>query len=180
MPKGILLFCSEKLLNDISCLVFANLRQGKDIVEHGIEALDEQVALQANPNIYFTEYVSHDWLFPKVKAVVHHGGAGTTAAGLRYGKPTLVVPFGGDQPFWGSRVYSMGCGPKPLSREKLTVQTLTQRLVELTAHESYRVAAEECGMRLSAENGTSNAADIVENEIRAWQEKNQLAPKKAD
>lgn len=140
----------------------------------------KQAALQANPNIYFTEYVSHDWLFPKVKAVVHHGGAGTTAAGLRYGKPTLVVPFGGDQPFWGSRVYSMGCGPKPLSREKLTVQTLTQRLVELTAHESYRVAAEECGVRLSAENGTSNAADIVENEIRAWQKKNQSAPKKAD
>ena len=54
--------------------------------------------------------VPHDWLFPQVAAVVHHGGAGTTAAGLRAGRPTVICPFFGDQPFWGRRVHELGVG----------------------------------------------------------------------
>lgn len=127
--------------------------------------------LKSNSRVYFADYVPHDWLFPRVKAVVHHGGAGTTAAGLRYGKPTLVVPFGGDQPFWGNRIHAIGCGPKPISRDMLTVQRLTKGLIDLTTHGSYRVAAEELGARLRMETGTKNAADIVEREIAAWKEK---------
>ncbi len=126
--------------------------------------------LKSNNRVYFADYVPHDWLFPRVRAVVHHGGAGTTAAGLRYGKPTLVVPFGGDQPFWGNRVNAIGCGPKPISRDKMTVQRLTKGLIDLTTHASYRVAAEELGARLRMETGTKNAADIVEREILAWKE----------
>lgn len=124
--------------------------------------------LKSNHRVYFADYVPHDWLFPRVKAVVHHGGAGTTAAGLRYGKPTLVVPFGGDQPFWGNRVNAIGCGPKPISRDMMTVQRLTKGLIDLTTRGSYRVAAEEMGERLRTETGTKNAADIVEREIAAW------------
>ncbi len=126
--------------------------------------------LKSNSRVYFADYVPHDWLFPRVKAVVHHGGAGTTAAGLRYGKPTLVVPFGGDQPFWGNRVNAIGCGPRPISRDMMTVQRLTQGLIDLTTRGSYRVAAEEMGERLRTETGTKNAADIVEREIIAWKE----------
>lgn len=126
--------------------------------------------LKSNHRVYFADYVPHDWLFPRVKAVVHHGGAGTTAAGLRYGKPTLVVPFGGDQPFWGNRVNAIGCGPRPISRDMMTVQRLTQGLIDLTTRGSYRVAAEEMGERLRTETGTKNAADIVEREIAAWKE----------
>lgn len=126
--------------------------------------------LKSNSRIYFADYVPHDWLFPRVRAVVHHGGAGTTAAGLRYGKPTLVVPFGGDQPFWGSRVHAIGCGPKPISRDMMSVQRLTKGLIDLTTHGSYRVAAEELGARLRMETGTKTAADLVEREIAAWKE----------
>ncbi len=57
--------------------------------------------------------VPHSWLFPRMAAVVHHGGAGTTAAGLRAGVPTVVCPFFGDQPYWGERVAALGAGPKP-------------------------------------------------------------------
>jgi len=127
--------------------------------------------LKSNNRVYFADYVPHDWLFPRVRAVVHHGGAGTTAAGLRYGKPTLVVPFGGDQPLWGNRVHAIGCGPKPISRDMMTVQRLTKGLIDLTTHASYRVAAEELGTRLRMETGTKNAADIVEREILAWKER---------
>lgn len=76
----------------------------------------DKMHMKSTENVYFCSGVQHDWLFPQMKAVVHHGGAGTTATGLRHGKPTLIIPFGGDQPFWGERVYAMGCGPKPISR----------------------------------------------------------------
>jgi sterol 3beta-glucosyltransferase len=55
----------------------------------------------------------HDWLFPRMAAVVHHGGAGTTAAGLRDGIPTVILPYFGDQFFWGQRVQALGVGPAP-------------------------------------------------------------------
>ena len=54
--------------------------------------------------VYYVEDVPHSWLFPRCAAVVHHGGAGTTHAGLQAGKPSLIVPFGGDQEFWGTLV----------------------------------------------------------------------------
>lgn len=124
----------------------------------------------SNSRIYIGDYIPHDWLFPRVSAVVHHGGAGTTAAGLRNGKPTLVVPFGGDQPFWGNRVHELGFGPKPIPRDSMTVHRLAKGLVNLTTHASYRVAAEELAVRLRDENGVGHAADIVEREIAAWQQ----------
>lgn len=60
-------------------------------------------------NVYMLENTPHDWLFPRVSAVVHHGGAGTTAIGLKCGKPTMIVPFFGDQPFWGAMVGKSVC-----------------------------------------------------------------------
>jgi sterol 3beta-glucosyltransferase len=68
----------------------------------------------ADPNVITVDNVPHDWLFPRVAAVVHHGGAGTTAAGLRASRPTLICPFLGDQPFWGHQIDHLRAGPKPL------------------------------------------------------------------
>src|SRR5690606_20447509 len=70
-------------------------------------------------SVFPIESAPHDWLFPRVAAVVHHGGAGTTAAGLRVGKPTVVCPFFGDQPFWGRRIFELGVGPEPIPQKKL-------------------------------------------------------------
>ena len=126
--------------------------------------------LKSDKNVYVGDYIPHDWLFENVQAVVHHGGAGTTAAGLRAGKPTLVVPFGGDQPFWGSRVRALGCGPKPIRRTSLTSEKLAEALRDLTANGAYKVAAKELGGRLKQERGTLNAADIIEEEIGRWLE----------
>lgn len=128
----------------------------------------DKLHLKSNSRIYFGDYIPHDWLFPRVSAVVHHGGAGTTAAGLRYGKPTLVVPFGGDQPFWGSRVNALGCGPKPVPRDTMTVPRLTRALIDLTTNEKYRVAAEEIGAHMRGEHGVQQAADLIEQGIGAW------------
>jgi sterol 3beta-glucosyltransferase len=65
-------------------------------------------------SVFVADSVPHAWLFPRVAAVVHHGGAGTTAAGIRAGIPSLLIPFHGDQPFWGRRVAELGVGPEPL------------------------------------------------------------------
>jgi sterol 3beta-glucosyltransferase len=113
-------------------------------------------------------YVPHDWLFQQVSAVVHHGGAGTTAAGLCAGKPTLIIPFGGDQPFWALRVHAKGLGPKPIRREKLTADKLARALTELTATPAYRAAAEALGKRLRNEHGVKNAADVIQKEVTRW------------
>ena len=119
--------------------------------------------------MYITEgFVPHDWLFKQVCAVVHHGGAGTTAAGLCAGCPTLVIPFGGDQPFWALRVRMMGLGPRPIRREKLTAQKLARALRNLTTVHGYRIAAEALGTRLRRENGVRAAADIIEAEVAHW------------
>lgn len=118
--------------------------------------------------IFYADYIPHDWLFTRVKAAVHHGGAGTTAAALRAGLPTLVVPFGGDQPFWGNRVHASGCGPKPVSRDGMTAEMLAARLRELTGNAAYRENAWAMGEALRREHGVQMAADIVEREIAAW------------
>ncbi len=125
-------------------------------------------AALSNPNVYVADYIPHDWLFSRVSAVVHHGGAGTTAAGVLACKPTLVVPFGGDQPFWGQRIYDLGIGPKPIKRENLTVEKLADALIELTHTPRFNVAVSEIGERMKYENGTLLAADIVEREIGDW------------
>ena len=119
-------------------------------------------------DLYVAEYVPHDWLFQHVSAVVHHGGAGTTAAGILAEKPTLIIPFGGDQPFWGNRAYTLGIGPKPIPRDKLNADRLTRAFTDLTTTKKYRVAARELGLRLRMENGVQTAADLIEHELREW------------
>jgi sterol 3beta-glucosyltransferase len=99
----------------------------------------------------------HDWLFPRVAAVVHHGGAGTTAAALRAGTPALVVPFIADQRFWGRRVTALGAGLGPLSRRRLSVEKLAALLRELVGNPSYRAHARHIARQLAREDGVARA-----------------------
>ena len=124
--------------------------------------------IPVSDNVFVADFVPHDWLFNHVAAVVHHGGAGTTAAGIQAGCPTLVVPFGGDQPFWAGRVKDLGIGPKAIPRDKLTVSRLSRAFTDLTTTKKYRVAARELGERLRLEQGHIIAANIVEHELRKW------------
>ncbi len=112
-------------------------------------------------SILTVESVPHEWLFPRVAAVVHHGGAGTTAAGLRAGVPTIIVPFLTDQPFWGERVYDLGVGPKPIPRRKLTVERLADAMTDVVTNPDLRQRATELGMKIRAEDGIGNAIDVI-------------------
>jgi UDP:flavonoid glycosyltransferase YjiC (YdhE family) len=95
-------------------------------------------------------------------AVVHHGGAGTTAAGLRAGTPTVVVPYYLDQSFWGRRVRDLGVGPDPVPRNRLTVERLAAALLAAAGDTPLRSRAADLGARIRAENGIARAVEVLE------------------
>ncbi len=117
------------------------------------------------PFVHGLGQVPHEWLFARVAAVVHHGGAGTTAAGLRAGAPTLICPFFGDQPFWGRRVQRLGVGPAPLAQRTLSATTLAAAIGELTSLVDYRQRAEALGAKLREEDGASAAVCFLEETV---------------
>jgi UDP:flavonoid glycosyltransferase YjiC (YdhE family) len=108
------------------------------------------------------DYVPHEWLFPRVAAVIHHGGAGTTAAGLRAGAPSVIVPFFADQFFWGWRVEDLGVGPGAVRREDLTAEKLAAAITQAVEDRSIRNNAVELGRLLRAEDGVANAVQAIE------------------
>ena len=102
------------------------------------------------------------WLFPRMAAVVHHGGAGTTSMGLWAGVPSIVTPFMGDQPFWAQRVYDLGVGPKPIPRRHLTIDRLAESIHVAVSDTTMREKAARLGERIRAENGIARAVEIIE------------------
>jgi sterol 3beta-glucosyltransferase len=113
-------------------------------------------------HVFQIDSVPFDWLFPRMKAIVHHGGMGTTAAALQAGIPSVVVPFTADQPFWGRRVYQLGVGPKPIPHKKLAVQSLTEAIQAAISDQTMRLRAVELGKRLQSENGVAQAVKTIE------------------
>jgi UDP:flavonoid glycosyltransferase YjiC (YdhE family) len=117
---------------------------------------------QLPPSVLMVESVPHDWLFPRVSAVVHHGGAGTTAAGLRAGVPSILIPFFGDQAFWAERVRTLGVGPEPIPRRKLTAERLAEAIRQAVTDEALRRHAVELGATIRAEDGVGRAAALID------------------
>ncbi|MEP7239551.1 MAG: glycosyltransferase [Devosia sp.] len=117
------------------------------------------------PSVHVIERAPHSKLFPMVKAVVHHGGAGTTHTGLLAGRPTFIVPQFFDQPYWGRLVYELGLGPRPVKARKLTPQILASALDDLATTPSFATAAAAMGERLRLEDGTNRAVDVIEETI---------------
>jgi sterol 3beta-glucosyltransferase len=116
-------------------------------------------------SVFVIDRAPHTKLFEHVKAVVHHGGAGTTQAGLEAGKPSFAVPQFFDQPYWGKLVYDLGCGPQPIRLKKLTPQVLANTLDDLATTPSYARAAEAIGTKMRLEDGTGRAVDVIEETL---------------
>jgi sterol 3beta-glucosyltransferase len=112
-------------------------------------------------DLLYLESIPHDWLLPRCKMIIHHGGAGTTSAGLRAGIPNVVVPFTADQPFWGSRVYAIGVGPKPILVKNLSVDKLTRAIAE-AGSEALRKRAQAIGQEIRSEAGVEKAIELIE------------------
>lgn len=114
--------------------------------------------------VFMLGNVPHDWLFKHVSAVVHHGGAGTTAAGITAGKPTVVVPFFGDQPFWGSMVARAGAGPEPIPHKELTGEKLADAINFCLKPESQE-RAKELASKIAKEQGTQLGAQSFHQQL---------------
>ncbi|KAL2140641.1 hypothetical protein VTI28DRAFT_3537 [Corynascus sepedonium] len=118
-------------------------------------------SLDVPDNVYLLDNTPHDWLFPRVRACVIHGGAGTTAIALKCGKPTMIVPFFGDQHFWGSMVGNAGAGPQPLPYKHLTAEGLAEGIKYCITDEA-RKAAGKIAKQIEEEG------DGAENACRAF------------
>lgn len=109
------------------------------------------------------DQVPHSWLFSRVCGVIHHGGAGTTAAALRAGKPSIVIPFFGDQPFWGYRVHTLNAGSAPIPLRKLTVDKLVAAIKAITTDQNIIDYTAALGVKLREERGVENAVVMIES-----------------
>ncbi len=112
-------------------------------------------------SIHILKYAPHSWLFPQMAAVVHHGGAGTTAAGFRAGVPTVIVPHNADQPYWGRRARQLGVGTDPIPRKKLTADKLAAAIDEATSSRTLQDKAATLGKLIAAEDGIGEAVKVV-------------------
>lgn len=106
--------------------------------------------------------IPHSWLFPRVATVVHHGGAGTTAAGFRAGVPSIVIPFFADQLYWGQRVADLGVGPAPIPRQKPNFDRLAQAIQIAVTDKAMRKRAVDIGSKINAEDGVACAVEIIQ------------------
>jgi len=111
-------------------------------------------------SICVADHVPHAWLYPRSSLVVHHGGAGTTAAVARAGVPQVVVWHMGDQPTWGSLVHRHGQGPAPLHHHRLTADRLAA-LIDAADRPQVRAAARAMGERIRAEDGLGAAVRAI-------------------
>ncbi len=117
--------------------------------------------LDAN-RVFIVNHAPHEWLFPQVSLAVHHGGAGTTAAAIRAGIPSVVIPFFGDQPFWAWRLEQLGIAPPPIPRKSLTAKRLVQA-IRFASGEDVRLRATELGKCIRAEDGVAKAIEALHN-----------------
>ncbi|KAJ6163999.1 Sterol 3-beta-glucosyltransferase [Penicillium chermesinum] len=143
---------AEKLINTvISAVSKAGVRA---VVSKGWSEL----AGASDPNIFYIGDCPHTWLFQHVAAVVHHGGAGTTACGLVNGRPTTIVPFFGDQPFWGKMVSKAGAGPDPIPHAELTAENLANAMQFCLTPEA-AAAAQGIAAKMQHETGVATAVN---------------------
>lgn len=122
-------------------------------------------------SIFVVKSIPHSWLFKNVKATVIHGGAGTAAASMRAGVPTIITPFLGDQFYWGRQLHQLGISPKPINFNKLTSEKLANLIKSAANDENMIRNAKELGEKISKEDGVENAVAIINDYIEYFYSK---------
>jgi sterol 3beta-glucosyltransferase len=138
-------------------------RAGVRAVVQGWDVAMRQLNLP--PTIYSAGAIPHSWLLPRCAGIVHHGGFGTTAAGLRAGIPALVIPHIADQFFWAKIVHELGVSPQPIRRAQLTTAKLAASLGEVVLNDDLRQQASSLGEQIRTENGVAKAVRLIEQEF---------------
>jgi len=156
------------------CIGFGSMvSRNRDLTDLAIDALDRAGARGVllggwgaleektqRDTVFHVDSISHDWLFPKMSAVVHHGGSGTTAAAVRAGVPSIVTPFGFDQTLWGRQTAKLGVGVEPLPQSKLTAASLANAIRNATQNGAMKARAVALGEKVRSENGVARAVEL--------------------
>ncbi|KAH0615310.1 uncharacterized protein H6S33_000946 [Morchella sextelata] len=148
----------------LTALIFEAVKQSgvRALVSKGWGGIGGEDGSGIPENIFMLENTPHDWLFSQVSCVVHHGGAGTTAIGLYHGRPTMIVPFFGDQAFWGATVANANAGAEPVPHKELTAEKLAAGIKKLLSEEC-QTAAKEISRRIKEDDG-----DGAENAVKSF------------
>lgn len=151
----------------------SNGRETTEILIDTIKKINQRAIIQAGwgklgtqkalPDIFCTDYVPHQWLFPQGCCVVHHGGAGTTASVCRAKVPSVVVAHNADQPYWGKRLSDLGVAPKHLHRRNLTPERLAKRIQKVLDTPAMKERAGVLGKQMESEDGLTTAVEMVES-----------------
>jgi len=162
-------------------MVNAGAARNHEMVRNALEKCGERAVILTGwgefepaaeaENMLYLEAAPHGWLFPRCKAVIHHGGAGTTAAGLRAGIPNIVIPHAADQPFWGRRVRALGAGPAPIPVQSLSVARLLAALADCE-NTTLTSTARSIGRSILAEKGLDTAIELIYQEKSRFTLKN--------
>ena len=152
----------------------SNGRETTEILIDAVRKTNQRAIIQAGwgqlgnieaalPDIFCTEYVPHQWLFPQGCCVVHHGGAGTTASVCRAKVPSVVVAHHADQPYWGKQLSDLGVAPKHLHRRSLTAERLANRIQQVLETPAMTARAQVIGEQMETEDGLTAAVDLIES-----------------
>lgn len=142
----------------ISILVRKNI---KAVLPIQCKSLVENMIDKNKDNFYFIGFVPFEKMFPKLKAVVHHGGAGTVHSCLEYGIPQLIFAFGADQFFWGQQCHKLEIGPEPIDiKRKIDFGEMEVKILSVIKEKSYRRKAQQLSVHIK-KDGAKKAADII-------------------
>jgi UDP:flavonoid glycosyltransferase YjiC (YdhE family) len=131
-----------------------------------ISQLREDPARLSGPvDFCFANNLPHHLLFHRLAAIIHHGGAGTTATAARAGVPQIIVPHILDQFYWGDRIHALGLGPEPIWRPKLTVKRLQSAISEVVTDERFKNRAREIAFVLQNQDSLGSAVRLIESEL---------------
>jgi sterol 3beta-glucosyltransferase len=118
--------------------------------------------MPSSADVFVAGEIPHETVFPRMAVVVHHGGAGTTAAAVRAGVPQVVCPFVGDQPFWGRQMRQLGVAPEPIAQTRVTASALAAAIRQAISDPAMIDAARRLGERVRSENGVAAAVSRLE------------------
>jgi sterol 3beta-glucosyltransferase len=125
--------------------------------------------LTSSEQVLAIRHAPHDWLFPRMSAVVHHGGAGTTGAAVAAGRPQVICPVGTDQPFWAARMRELGVSAEAPPLHAMTGPALERALRAVLDDRAMQLRAAELGRLVASEDGPGRAVAVLEQIVSGTQ-----------
>ncbi|MEY3496827.1 MAG: hypothetical protein RJA80_1050 [Actinomycetota bacterium] len=133
------------------------------IINRGWGGLELPNQYKNDDSIRFVDGISHSKIFPKVRAIMHHGGVGTVHAALRAGTVSIIVPFIVDQPWWADRLHKLNLGPKALPLRKFTKKNVIKRIIETS---TYQGRVKEIAKLMQQDNGVNMTLDLITKNLK--------------